>query len=1292
MSDFIEIGNSKFDLTKIKNLSKEDITKLNDKKLLALFEAIAGEDNIADTNEISLFAEKLKKADTNNDNKISKKELKIFNRENKEYLGNTNFDENSVAQIFDISISKSEHSTGSLQAQTDFSEDFGFREFIASLENGKSEEQIKGETIDFIENEFNTGISMVSNYDPGIISKGYNEIKEFLQSNLSKSSVIKALYVKQETSVLLDNARKGYLTKQEYYERQKQLVFDIFPEIERLDTTKREEIKKRISTLSPAELQQQVNRILELPNKDSSNYNDAIFNYLNDFTQITTVSTAFKAKGDKVSLHSTKEIKQAYEISGSEELITFEEVFRDRYGVEYNADNFEQLTEQKNQLSLMYSAQATYNQVYESLHPQISACEALQEHGTTGGNEFQKQAQADILKNKIFEILDKLGFKDDNSKTEYLSRITGINIQVKDGQFVKPHNSETKFARKDNNSIEQVTYIAKSLLKKLEENVPSDEKVKVLQDKAYYTYLNTFGDNDTTSLVQAYINDSENSVKTVRTGLEGMLGAAALISMFICPPAALAFGIGGSVAGIGLEAANEISRKNPSTDKYKELCEELATNAALFASSAGAAKTGMSAKALLIAKNCPRLVACIADVGLDVTLSLISNKILTGELNLEGESVAQILSILAGHYKAGRFGKGKISRQDLDPTKHPLGSKALEDLAKTDPELYADYQLLRSKNLLPSGTIADVFVNPKASLSATMKKDIKTMATAVRSGTKPIDSFIPQYKTINEAIQKHKAGETFSLQGTKEVYIMSETGPVKLDMDRETYFNLFPPITSAKSQQGNIGNCFMVSGFIDAAMSNPQAKALFLQKFHQKGNDIIFDVGSYYSRLKGRDFIVYDDYLPILDEMPQQVVFKDAKKRSSHISGAGLTGAMGLKIAEQATGYKYAAKDIMIYMNRNGYPEEEMREIMSELHKIFSDNNYKPSEKCMNIIKQTYKEQKVGDLFSDNKPSQLRTDLMVATDKFNALRVRMSGHGNMPHLVSTGMFELTDDAYKTGLKLTDLVDGNYSGNTRYIIGTSSNAGKNGFLDELATLFGVGERKKFTLAPNHAYRIDSIDKANRTVSIVNPWDTSKVVKLTFEQYEKYFGSNAYVVDLFKTVKSTRIDELVTRLENLGIPTKAKNGRYLDNKELLEKYFQYKENSSGIKTEKPTIIDADCNVCPQQILDRPEVKVFAEKHPDFTANYHAQLEWAGEEGLVTETINALTKLAESNLFNYNFKSALVSVRKNSSDYIFMLQKAPEIYGKLHSKGYSDSNIVQILHRLTKENYNIIKELWD
>ena len=162
--------------------------------------------------------------------------------------------------------------------------------------------------------------------------------------------------------------------------------------------------------------------------------------------------------------------------------------------------------------------------------------------------------------------------------------------------------------------------------------------------------------------------------------------------------------------------------------------------------------------------------------------------------------------------------------------------------------------------------------------------------------------------------------------------------------------------------------------------------------------------------------------------------------------------------------------------------------------------------------------------------------------------------------------------------------------------------------------------------------------------------------------------------------------------MGIPTKAKNGRYLDNKELLEKYFQYKENSSGIKTEKPTIIDADCNVCPQQILDRPEVKVFAEKHPDFTANYHAQLEWAGEDGLVTETINALTKLAESNLFNYNFKSALVSVRKNSSDYIFMLQKAPEIYGKLHSKGYSDSNIVQILHRLTKENYNIIKELWD
>ena len=118
-------------------------------------------------------------------------------------------------------------------------------------------------------------------------------------------------------------------------------------------------------------------------------------------------------------------------------------------------------------------------------------------------------------------------------------------------------------------------------------------------------------------------------------------------------PVAFIGGLISSFGGIAVEAYNENTKENPNKEKNKELGQEVFVNAALFAIGAGSGKVGSMAKTALTAKNAPKLVAAMADIGVDSSLSLLGDLTLTGQIDLSGEGFSQLMSLVAGH-------KGKI--------------------------------------------------------------------------------------------------------------------------------------------------------------------------------------------------------------------------------------------------------------------------------------------------------------------------------------------------------------------------------------------------------------------------------------------------------------------------------------------------------------------------------------------------------------------------------------------------------------------------------------------------------
>lgn len=84
-----------------------------------------------------------------------------------------------------------------------------------------------------------------------------------------------------------------------------------------------------------------------------------------------------------------------------------------------------------------------------------------------------------------------------------------------------------------------------------------------------------------------------------------------------------------------------------------------------------------------------------------------------------------------------------------------------------------------------------------------------------------IDNYIPVFRSEQEALSKVKTGDVFQIQGRKTVAIRNKADEVEqLSMDRESYFELFPPVERfINVQPESYGICYEVTS-LNAVMEN----------------------------------------------------------------------------------------------------------------------------------------------------------------------------------------------------------------------------------------------------------------------------------------------------------------------------------------------------------------------------------------------------------------------------------------------------------------------------------------
>ena len=488
----------------------------------------------------------------------------------------------------------------------------------------------------------------INNIDGGKISTTYNEIKEALHSELAESNVARVAYAQNESAELLRKAQNNELTYEEYCKRKKGVLLETFP-LPNMTDKQKANVQKRIASLSPKETEEFLQKSLALPSPKDKKYKKEVNEFLKDFSVVTTEMTAFSSKGDLVTTQSklTNKIRAPHKLSGGKRLMTFDETYKSEMGVTFKKENIEAYNRSAATFAGVSKMTEKLGEIHKQLDDNITIVEGNNRNGVDSQTLETCNKRLEIgLKNSLRNLYGD----DETAISKGLKDLTGENYSYKNGKLTMDVPANSGFAYTANGN--DLVRLSKKVLKTVDENYQ-----KTVGKKPLETYAKemaeankvAYGMKNAAQLADAYRADQEGVVHTVRAGVE-YAGTAVMVAGMLCyPPVAFAGGAIASFGGVGVEMTEEATKRHTDPETMKALGEELATNAALMGIGMGAGKVGATVKATMLAKSSPKLLATIADIGTDASISLMGDLALTGQVNLEGEGFSQVMSLIAGH-------------------------------------------------------------------------------------------------------------------------------------------------------------------------------------------------------------------------------------------------------------------------------------------------------------------------------------------------------------------------------------------------------------------------------------------------------------------------------------------------------------------------------------------------------------------------------------------------------------------------------------------------------------------
>lgn len=538
-----------------------------------------------------------------------------------------------------------------------------------------TKEQAQDLSIEYLSENLQSAIDIYRNTDNGVVSEGYDAIKNLLNTELSSKNVGEVLDKETDGIGFLIKAKEGKLTKREYYEqnkdRLKEMILNRFEQkddtgVSYLDKLKgnfsKEEFSKIIDnyitqttdTISTMQGIKDAQHKLLMQNEDETG---AFLAKIADKAK-TEPTGEFSVEGQFNKLPSLKPDKHPFD---SDELMTFDETYKLERGTSFKKESFENLQQSKGEMSFATGAYNKNQELKNNIkilmeeYSKETKIYSDADGNSYGGNEPPAEKRAADISNLFSRYYASAP---DNAKKDLDIIINKQKLDLKVNQ-----NEDGRISIEFGELYKNDTQKNKALnnLMKVASQEQEKKLTQLLGGKSFESYIQKYqtdftaalGKQNADELSKAMEADQMSVVQTY-TGLTSMAGMGVMVVggiLTLTPAAPLGSGmvaLGGKVALGGMAAKNvlgftdELTRDNTSDERMTNLKKDLALDLGGLIIGGAAGRQGMKYASQIMRNGGDKALAVLAEKGTDFTLSVAGDLAMIGALNYD-EGLAQTL-------------------------------------------------------------------------------------------------------------------------------------------------------------------------------------------------------------------------------------------------------------------------------------------------------------------------------------------------------------------------------------------------------------------------------------------------------------------------------------------------------------------------------------------------------------------------------------------------------------------------------------------------------------------------
>ena len=535
----------------------------------------------------------------------------------------------------------------------------------------------------------------------GFITQGYEEIKNFFKTDLSRDNVRDIIDYENSSTSYLKRAQSGTLTKRDYIKENKGRISDMLLErLERKDEeTGTDFIDRNRGGLSredytkilQKEIEKEINRIRNIEDLKSIQLGITALTAEQEEKYLKRLSAQAIANNAEKPMDMASavniDLMPLEETVPADELMDFRTTFKCERGTEYSPKYMEDLAQSKGELDFATGAynktQVLKNKVKEMEDNYAAATKVYMSADgiATGG---QEPSAAKRAQEAAEFFTDYYKSAPENAQSDLAEIIKKQKLDIKLGTDEKG-NLSINFGELYKTDLEK----NRALNTLLKVSVQNQEKRlnTLLNGKTYQQYItdyqtdykNALGERNATAMAEAFKEDQltviDNTTGLVSFGGMGVMAIGGLLTLTPAAPAGLyMIGTGGKIALSGMAAhhvlgfSDEYSKDEQSQEHLTRMYKDLALDLGGLIIGGAAGRQGLKFASQFLQNGGSKALAFAIEKGTDFTLSAAGDLAMIGVLHydqgleqtLKSNGIGILVSTITGLKASKEMFKGEF--------------------------------------------------------------------------------------------------------------------------------------------------------------------------------------------------------------------------------------------------------------------------------------------------------------------------------------------------------------------------------------------------------------------------------------------------------------------------------------------------------------------------------------------------------------------------------------------------------------------------------------------------------